>query len=796
VPILEDVTGLTALYDAEAWVRPEMDKPAAAAVATVWRDIGSGSSRYLQSAGTGALAPYQCSGGPNRKPYICFSGAAGCYYTSSYAGLTLANFIDAAAATVVLLARVKSVAASQEVLWGQSTALPALVVKDTGGVPTVYSRDTSGSADKITAGLAFALNTWHLFALVHRSGQLLVFVDGIENKAAVACGNSDALGGRMQLGYGPASLGVGDLDLQKALIYNVGKTDLELGKIFSYLKACGCSPETTTVAERVRGAAEDQARVVAGARCWRDRAPRKTVVVTYPLAALDQEMLSDVAIAHPRGLDPEGAGGGWPDVETGRRLMRVIKQTPNWSKKTVAVEYADLRSYVANYVESAETIRLATPARIGSVVLGRAAVRRFMRETPAWVRDPSSGLVVKVAAGRERSSSEGLVLERAAANRILRGALIAGSTGLTATNGSGSTSVETTPPFLFDTSVQPTQQWLKLTAGAPNTTGPKWAWPTTADLSGYLPTGCHGWLVIDHTDDATQAPKYVRVTAVINGNTRYLDAATGAWVVANTTNEIPAAPVGTIARWATKIPTSGSQPITMTVEIGLTNGGVASRSGGIYSVEIQTNVVAGSGVAPRCPTSWIPTNTAAVVRYADFLSIDDESTDGILNGGQGVFRFLFTPAWSASDFAAGESAVFAMAGEYADGAYWSLGYDKDSASFQVVRVQGGNTYTASAPWAPVAGTESELGMRWCGSRGAPGIAPYTLSALVNAVPGTDVVLGGAVAAAQHLHWHNAPAVANAYAADDVTTPDGTIRCIESLPLVLSNRELLARLRRI
>jgi hypothetical protein len=196
----------------------------------------------------------------------------------------------------------------------------------------------AGGADSVT--LAVTVGDWHVACWVHSGGNLYLALDNPLALASVASGNTSVLTNRVRLGVNPGATAFFFGFMGDVLAYDVGhfgaadgsgELDLVRAQIVNWLKSRWTD----------RGNAEAQARDVGSRRLYDVASPRLFVEQEVPLELMDQDLLSDVAVSHPLGLHPTGAG--WGNAAWQRRPMRrVAEEMDDWNHR-LKLRLADLR---------------------------------------------------------------------------------------------------------------------------------------------------------------------------------------------------------------------------------------------------------------------------------------------------------------------------------------------------------------------------------------------------------------------------------------------------------------------
>ena len=470
------------------------------------------------------------------------------------------------------------------------------------------------------------------------------------------------------------------------------------------------------------------------------------------LLLADVELLDHESWTHEAIPTVKDAGAGLEKVA--RRLCARVATEIDLDMLETTITSQDLRHFLVNLWRTWHTDEAPSSQYQGVASLDPGAGEVYARAGKAWLENPASAKagfrqLVAVVDDVQRLAPAGLLLEPARTNLV-------------------------TNPAFKDTGGSPFTGWT--------TTG------VTADAT-------------DTITDVTDSAQSAKMTRSGTGNNRAeqafsLTASTAYYFSAYHKDDSAAAMTVQVIRasdgffWTGSAWQSGAFTFTLTTRssadrdyIGpilkdAATGNVTFRMMG-ESVSGQINHLYHVQVeAGRSATSPI---LVAGTRAKDDLKIENYSGRRVWDVARGDADIVFVPNWNGADLTGGT--VLVLLDAYFDASnYMRLQYDVSTGSWQFISRVAGNSYTASKSQAMTRGTAVVLGLRWAGTDGEEGLAPYTVSLFVNGVRGTDASPPSppTATASPYLYIGQDNAGAN--------QADGAARYLKVRPFVLADDE--------
>jgi hypothetical protein len=823
------------------WFMADALNGVGSAVVPQWFDASGQLNHLTTNAGTSPTytIPNQTigyAGYPvNGHPYMTMVSS---YFMSSNAA---SNFVGGNTLGVFVVCKIDSIsfnAASfnNQALFSVATSTDSgitLQLRDAGSAPVLEARSFSSSSGVVSVQASIpALGEWGIAWMTHGALNLVVgWNDEAASNTTTATGISTPLTNPIVIGANSRLTRFIDGQIAEVMIFNRALLTTERAQVMNYLRAKYFSPNANTSASyftrepSIRADALEQSRDVASRRLWYQRRPMVFLSARVPMKYLDQDILDDVMVASPIGLDPSSAGAGWGNTMIRRRHMRLYESNLDMDAMTLDLGLMDMRNISHTYQESALGIRASTQQRQGVMVSSRGTVRAYGRPSFSWIEDPSSGAIVSKNGEQEKVAAGGLLLENAASNYMLRSSFVSTSSGLTpnAVGGASAATTTTTPAgMLFSAGV--TQYALKVIGANPVSATPFMvAWPATWSLLVNAPAARNFMLNVDHCESATS---YTMAYTLQRANdSRYWSSTLRTWSSSSAAiyNSVTNSGLVTIARYSESISVSSASGTTnLTFSIGMNSTTVTSPTAYVYHAELigmfdASTASTVNGEDQFFATSRIVTDTTRVSRWGDNLTLYDASagTYGVLPRYIGTFRFNYAPLYSAGSvqYSEGSTAIGTLvqgrivllfiSGTYsattsADGAYFALYYDDSTNTLNFRGQNSANSGIASIAWNPVAGQQYAITCRYIETTSfgvEVGTTGPTLSIFVDGVKGTDSVwVGGGLTAqtVRRLSWSNVTSgVASASQWGHIKTPCGLLQSIEGIPYWLTDEEVAA-----
>jgi hypothetical protein len=763
--------------------------------------------------------------GPNGTSGWKLDGVSDCFTLSA----ALSTIFTSTAGTMLVVATPLAITANDasanlnHVLVGAdgaTDAFPCIMFKNVGGAaPTGYcvGKTAAGAQTYVSLG-AQTVGRPGIYVYRKDASNIVANRQEAWSGATAAVATLAGTASNALIGRGSAVGGVyGYFEgyFFEALFFTAYVTNPNLHKVLAYLRAKYFSPSNAYPRDcypAVTGDAFAQAQDIASRRVGGRRAPME-VAITVPYRKYGFLSCGDrVSIAHPAGYDPAGGGAGWPEASP--RTVEVIATSADLDAQTLDLRLRDA-DLACRYYDSGIVDDIVQAQRKGEMVLAAAVERRGWRSTDGWYRDPASDLWTKIAGSAVGASRWGMALLNGRRNVLPRSSYISGSTGLTLAGGSGTCALDTTAS-IFDTTVQPTPQCVKITAGAPPTTGGSILWPNTEDLAdaSYWSTtvssaaGTYLWLIVIWEESpATSAGLTFRLYR--NKDAKYYDSGTNQFSAAAATyNPItqaasPLLPGSTTLRVFVKQIFNDAPVYTVNrlqLMLKLADGGTASRWVRSYHQELR----GGRGAAVTQPyvhigaaEGLIPTEASTVYIAPDHLLVRDASAAGTINATTGTFHFRYSARYLGNVLVASLVApaggtnfhrmhffyalgvLFASAGPYLH-LYWSPSGVGIEGTLTLDYVVGGVSYSVTlATTSTLFTAEHSFAFAWSAT---------TLTLYMDGVAVGSVALPGAIAAMKTISWGwDAAAVAPN---DYTQTVDGHVRDIGSYPRLWTAAEVL------
>lgn len=456
----------------------------------------------------------------------------------------------------------------------------------------------------------------------------------------------------------------------------------------------------------------ESAREIGSRRLRARRLPTGLLEVLVPsLEYIDHELVDLIGISNPElpSLDGQGAGvqpwQRWPCVK--------VRSEIRWDSGSELMQLRDLRDYLCTFWDMGKSLT-ASALWLDGVARLTSATRSWTRSTPAYPVTPSGDRVVKIGVNSEKLDKDGLTIEGASTNEVIQSAFKNGAfTGWTV-SGSGTIAPDTAD-LLFESSVS--AQSAKITAAATIGTDLQAQGTATRSFSSNAVVRASLW----HKDDSGFAMSYALQRAFDSNWWRDSDQT---WQASKTWNALPS--TAARARHKSKQISVGANATTLTVFFGVPTTGQGGQVNHCYHVQVEEK---------KFMTSTIPTETIAVARAADLLTMSNYSQAPTWPPDRGLFRCYVVTGWDAVDVAGTNKTLMYIPHDASN--YDWLYYDGANTRLVFERVAAGVPYRATATHSPVAGATYKIVARWTSDLQELGLPARTLSLFVDGLKGQD-----------------------------------------------------------
>jgi len=460
----------------------------------------------------------------------------------------------------------------------------------------------------------------------------------------------------------------------------------------------------------------DIPRDIGSRRIWLRRRPPGKVTVRGRADLLSLQPGSRIELEHIAGI--HATGNGWEDQPDKKRPLWVESNTWNPDDMTVTLMCIDQRRKMCLLYESGSAT-VAGVAKDGLMRMSPGAIWTMSRASTAEFMD-ATGQLVSVPNDVEALGSRGQIFESAGGNGILNSAFANGVDSSWTSSGEGSNGsniTENTFEGLWTRDL--TIRCLEIQAGSP---------VHAADLqhAAAAVTGIRGSYTASIYHKDILGPTSVAMQRSIDS--KWYRNSDQTWQVAKTWNALTQR-----AGWDRDHVASmdvGGSPTDVTLYVGIpTATAIAAQRNLVAHVQLR---------AGKFPMSPIFTLGAAGGRAADDLRVTNNLASRTLSAQQFTLMIEAEPFWSWSDLTGGGIPDVKPI-EYIehDANNWlSLEYLQVDGSFTIRMNRAGVLTTAKCFVVAAAGTRYVIAVRFIGSHGELGLAPYTLLISVNGVAGT------------------------------------------------------------
>lgn len=556
-------------------------------------------------------------------------------------------------------------------LWTDSAGFTGLSVSS--GLVTGWAYDP---ADKKRTG-TIAENQVAVVAFYRTGGNILLAVNGGAYTAPLASGNPSTMTGSPIMGKAFSTAAylhaaVGRLRVWDGLPSSFETYRSELLALYGVQRLAGLE-DARDVGSRIVRRDRRAAPLVRVRTRW---------AVGLPLEPGDLVWLSHPELPHPQGL---GAG-----TATWQRWPTIVVDRQNQGLGVIDLGLERLRPFSLWWVPATASTGIAQQQGVLRILSGQSWT--YARASTAYVEE-ADGIVSEVPLDKEAIGRYGFLAEAARTHSVSNCCFADGTTGWSSLVGA---TTDDTVTF-FRPSIS--RQSLKL-AFSPGTP----AEATTTLVSG----GAQYWyLSIRHLDGAGAALDW-RLQRSSDG--KYWDNTTSTWLASSATvNFLPTA--ATKTRDFSKLIDAGAAPGTFTLRV---RNGV---TGTVWVGSVQLE-------AGRWPTSDMPTRAGTTfTRAAGQLLVSNNAAARVWNAPKGSARVVILPWFNSSEVGSASFTVLALS--YDANNSVRLWYDGAAGQWKFSRKRSGTTTTASITASVTRATAVELVVRWCGSEGELGLAPYT-----------------------------------------------------------------------
>lgn len=532
------------------------------------------------------------------------------------------------------------------------------------------------------------------------------------------------------------------------------------------------------------------------------------VSLVLPLRAATVDIGDVISMAHPLAPAPDGLGWGVHPWE--RHYGMVLGKTVDPSGKRVTLEVLDLYRFFCGLWFPAITDLPYTEEGQGIPYLDAGGGRSFTRyatnagnaKTKGYVRvQEKDVLYVEAPQDKEKWSPDGLAVFRESYAAIANDSFSQGSgttfTGWTnSVGGTGYILAESTSKFLFD--VAGLRRCLSISAATGGGGSYAGVYQTTGSLAtSYLRVH----VIAERWGGSTAANLFWRFVRASDG--WYWNDSTAAWQSGLVSNPLTTMAVGEAKDTRSKLIPSASVSTTYTLYVyaeGTTSDAMYVYYANLWWGATKTGGVSSSGVDMERPP--FVTTTAAAYEGQDILTTANPATARSWDPTRGTGLMTLKTAWAAADMETGSpsgavpSKTRVLALSYLDASnYDVMLYYEDSQDIShlvLKRRLGDADYVVSVNLTgadrPSTGSVMKIAWRWQARDGELGLGDFA-AAVFCSTDGRAPLKGvGTIA-----EWN--PGMTTIYLGNGWSSqPDGWIRDVEIVPLVLPDEEIYRRLR--
>jgi len=467
----------------------------------------------------------------------------------------------------------------------------------------------------------------------------------------------------------------------------------------------------------------EAARAVASMKIREARETLQRVQVPVPIEMLDHELMSLFNLSHfslPHEDSPAEHVVNWK-----RTLAQLRGVSLDLNSMQLMQTFHLKRGYMVLDWDVSITTVPASARGDGTVRLSNGS-RGFVRDSIAYIEDPSSGEVVEAPIDVEKQTINGLLIEGSSLGNYLKNSTfadgIASDWTTTGTGLSGSAIADDTTDLLFDADLSANS--CKMTAGNP-LPGTDLSIKQTSSSS--FSANVVLTVSIDHKDDDGDTLD-VEITRSVDsfyytGSTWQSGQASITVTLANNVKD----------RFDIEGIDVGGSATSITVEIFARQ--TASQNNHVYHVQID--------VSPYAKSRLLTHGTSPVAGEADHLTITNDSTGRVWLPDRGTYRTQIMLEWSGADLTDGDFRTLLYVGEDASNYEWV--YFTKSAGNMFIRYRRRRSAVNAEASQQVTVTKNTLynvGARWTSDQGELGLSNYTLSIFWDGVKGTDDTSAG------------------------------------------------------
>jgi hypothetical protein len=474
---------------------------------------------------------------------------------------------------------------------------------------------------------------------------------------------------------------------------------------------------------------QEQVRDVASRHEWEWRRPKGMMTITVPLAeGLAVEVGDPVNVSHFAG--PDAVNPGWRDDELHLRRFVCYSREVLPAQGMCRLLLREGRSNLLFYRDDAWCV--GTAAASGDTIgrMGTGVTRTFTRDSEAFVKDPSSGLWVKVDNDIERHGYGGDYVEGGSRNKLLNSAFqdLGGASGWTkfgvGTNGSA-IDIDSEDQFAhWDPESTGVETSLIITAGDPATVD---TYIGQGTASSFGPNSFARAQLAYRND--TEGLLYVRIQR--SSDSKYFRETDATFVAPSIWNPLPFAD-GEIVEWVSQLMTLNNAGNTLTINVGMPSAtAVDGQIAHVYAVQIEQQ-------AER--STWMLSDAAEFTREAEILAIQNARTRRSLFPAQWTMACEGISFWEKGA-ATGTKRTLAAIAIDVDNLMWWF-YDPDAGVVTLrFRIDGVN-YESSMVLTVYRGAVNRFVARGTGPAGEFGTEPYTIQTYANGLAGDQTVCSG------------------------------------------------------
>jgi hypothetical protein len=449
--------------------------------------------------------------------------------------------------------------------------------------------------------------------------------------------------------------------------------------------------------------------------------------MTTPDLGMRPELLDLFPLSHTQFPIFDGTGAGLAP----ERRAPLIKLSEEYNPNTdlVKLKAYDARYFLTSFYEGGHTRKSSSVFADGVPRVDMGNTRHFLRESKAYVEDPSDGTVRELFNDLEKYDTMGLLFESESTNQFRRSSFKSGFTGVTLINANGGgqgTVVVDASDLLFATEVTPNS--VKITALST---------PQASDLGfsntsqTFLANTRHG-LSLDYRNNSGGTLE-LEITRSIDG--WYYNVISSTWQSGEHTITLPSSLSRTRYRLANINVGGTNTTATMTI---IQKNGVtaASQIDHIYHMQFED--------LPWI-TSRMVCDGSNFNRKIEVLNVSNASGKRMLFGDRGTAYIKIWPIFDEAIMNLETFNPILFRALYGGSDERRLFYNTTVGSrLDFTTKRNGLSYTASTPYHPVAYPTDGvwITVRWCSSVGEWGLAPYTTSIFLNGIKGNDAVPAG------------------------------------------------------